>query len=410
MENILTNMSIGGAILVLLTTLKMMLQKSLLHKTTKTTLVIHTALQKAHLFMQQAYKPFTLFILSGFILFVCYRVTGDRYMAIWVSSVIGGIVSIGLSTMLKSGMAWVTTGVTHNHKSKAIHIILDEKHISNGGALFISLTSLLLVVMNYQSDYDWSTFTVLSLAASFTVGASGLLLCIHLHECFTSRLMPGASMHASNSTKILSNDRFDALMGTLVAAMLLGTTMSEITSFQRMQVLASPVILPLFLAVSGVGISSVAAMLAKINGWKKDPVAYLTEKMVSALLMIMASFIITQYMLPPFWVCNGTEYTSMQVFYAAQAGIIGGLLTNKVIQGYYALHRKYFSYLAKKPFRITSMDTVFHFFINTLSTFLPVILILLSILFSYKLVGLYGIVIALVAMLANISTQLTNSK
>jgi Na+/H+-translocating membrane pyrophosphatase len=52
------------------------------------------------------------------------------------------------------------------------------------------------------------------------------------------------------------------------------------------------------------------------------------------------------------------------------------------------------------------MDSVFHFVINSLSTLLPVALIVLPILFSYQLVGLYGIVIALVAMLANISTKL----
>jgi Na+/H+-translocating membrane pyrophosphatase len=100
----------------------------------------------------------------------------------------------------------------------------------------------------------------------------------------------------------------------------------------------------------------------------------------------------------------------MHVFYAAQAGIIAGLLTNKVIKGYNALHRKYFSYLAKKSFRVNLMDSVFHFIVNSFSALLPVVLIMFSILFSYQLVGLYGIVIALIAMLANLSTQLTMGK
>jgi Na+/H+-translocating membrane pyrophosphatase len=186
--------------------------------------------------------------------------------------------------------------------------------------------------------------------------------------------------------------------------------MCEISAFKQLWIPASPVILPLALTISGVGISSVMATIANIKDWKKDPVAYLTEKMVTALLMIVAAFVICQYLLPSYWVCNGTEYTSMQVFYAAQAGIIGGLLTNKVVQGYNALHRKYFSYLARKSFRISFMDSVFHFIINTFSMLLPVLLIMLSILFSYELVGLYGIVIALITMLANLSTQLTTGK
>jgi Na+/H+-translocating membrane pyrophosphatase len=214
----------------------------------------------------------------------------------------------------------------------------------------------------------------------------------------------------TNSGKILSNDRFDTLAGALVAAMLMGATLCDISAFQKLWLPASPVIYPLALTISGVGISSCMATLAKIMGWKKDPAAYLTEKMASALLMIVAAFAITQYLLPSYWVCNGVEYTSMHVFYAAQAGIIAGLLTNKVIKGYNALHRKYFSYLAKKSFRVNLMDSVFHFIVNSFSALLPVVLIMFSILFSYQLVGLYGIVIALIAMLANLSTQLTMGK
>jgi Na+/H+-translocating membrane pyrophosphatase len=97
----------------------------------------------------------------------------------------------------------------------------------------------------------------------------------------------------------------------------------------------------------------------------------------------------------------------MQVFYSAQAGIIGGLLTNKVVRVYKAVHRKYFNHLAKKSFEVSLMDSAFHFLLNTVSTLMPVVLIVLSILFSYQLVGLYGIVIAMIAMLANLSTKLT---
>jgi hypothetical protein len=408
MENILTNMSIGGVVVVLLTTLKVILRRSLINNAPKTSLLIQVILHKSHQFLQRAYKSLTLCILSAFVLFVCYKITRDQYMTMWVSAVIAGVLSIGLSAVLKSGMYWIRMGVSQSSKGGAIRIVLDEKHIGNGGTLFISLVSLLIVLLNYQAAYTWNAFTVMSLAASFAIGASGLLLCMHMYECFSGYAVAGR--YSTSSARMLSNDRFDALMGTLVAAMLLGTTMCEINSFQRLWLPAGPVVLPLLLTISGVGISSVAATLAKIKGWEKEPVAYLTEKMVSALLMIVAAFVITQYLLPAFWVRNGTEYTSMQVFYAAQAGIIGGLLTNKVIQAYYALHRKYFAYLAKKSFSASIMDTVFHFFINTISTCLPVIFIVLSIVFSYKLVGLYGIVIALVAMLANISTQLTTRK
>lgn len=411
MENILTNMSIGGIIVVLLTALKMFFKTSFIDNTTKTSIFIQSATYKIHIFLQQAYKPFTLYILSAFILFVCYKITGDQYMAMWVSAVIGGVLSIGFSAVLKSGIGGLAIGLENKNNQQALNVILDEKRIGNGGTLFICLLSLLIVMVNYQTAYTWNPFTVMSLAASFAVGASGLLLCMHVYEFYSGgHTTANQRTPARSSTRILSNDRFDALSGTLVAAMLLGTTMCEINTFQKLWLPGSPVILPLLLTISGVGISSVASTLAKVKGWKKDPVAYLTEKMVSAVAMIIAAFVITQFLLPTYWVCNGTEYTAIQVFYAAQAGIIAGLLTNKVIQGYHALHRKYFSYLAKKSFKVSLMDSAFHFMINSVSALLPVLLIVLSIIVSYKMVGLYGIVIALVAMLANISTKLISSK
>jgi hypothetical protein len=333
----------------------------------------------------------------------------------WISAAMSGVLSIGISAVLKPGISGLFSGLEpkQNKTDKAIRIILDEKHINNGGTLFICLVSLLLVLINYQTGYSWNAYTVLSLAASFAMGASGLLLCMHIYEFrdnLASATFENSFLNPTASGKILNNDRFDTLTGTLVAAMLLGTTMCDLNAFQQLSLPASPIILPLALTISGVGISSVAATLAKIKGWKKDPIAYLTEKMISALIMIVAAFMITQYLLPSFWVWNGTEYTSMQVFYAVQAGIIGGLLTNKVVQGYHALHRKYFSYLAKKSFTVSIMDSVFHFIVNGISALLPVILIMLSILFSYKLVGLYGMVVALIAMLSNLSTKLTTGK
>jgi hypothetical protein len=392
----------------------MALKASFTEGTNSISLLIRFFLHRTHLFLQQAYKPFSLSLLSAFVLFACYKITGDRYMAMWISAVIGGVFSIGLSAVLQSSLAGLSIRPEQGYSKsgKAIRIILAEKHINNGGTLFICLASLLLVIVNHHAGFTWNAFTVMSLTASFTIGAAGLLLCMHLYEFISQNtaIQPNTAASSLHSGKILSNQRFDCLAGTLVAAMLMGTTLCGISAFQRLWLPAGPVILPLVLTISGVGISSCMATIARIRGWKRDPAAYLTEKMVSALLMIIAAFTITQYLLPTFWVCNGTEYTSMQVFYAAQAGIIGGLLTNKVAKGYNAIHRKYFSYLAKKSFRVSAMDSVFHFIINTFSALLPVVLIMLSILFSYELVGLYGIVIALIAMLANVSTQLVTGK
>jgi hypothetical protein len=396
---------------LLITTLRYTLRVSVLQNADEISNLLNTATQKAHLFILHSYKPFTLFLLSTFTLFVCYKITADRYVSMWGSASIAGVLSIGMGMIVRPVIAHYLTNIElQNRFDKLIEIVCSEKNINNTGTCFMSLTSLLVVFTSYQSVLSWNAYTVLSLSAGFALGASGLLLCLQAYEVVTVPYTSSYSKFAAQSSKVLNNDKFDSLAGSLIAAMLLGTTFCQINAFQGMSMPANTVLLPLALTISGVSISSVASTLATARGWKKDPIVYLTEKMVSALLMILSAYAITQYLLPVSWVCNGIEFTSMQVFYAAQAGIIGGLLTNKVVQGYKKLHRKYFRYLAGKSFRVSLMDSVFHYMLNTVSTLMPVVLIVFSILLSYKLVGLYGIVIAMVAMLANLSTRLTVGK
>lgn len=409
MENLMTNMSVWGIVLLLLTTLKLAWRSNIVQGADWWAQASNYLLQKFHLFIRHSYKPATLFTLSAFTLFVCYRITADKYVSLWGSASIAGVMSIGLGILLKPGISQYVMSLDSLSagKEKILKMVCNEKNINNNGILFIGLTSLLLVFVAYLQAVAWTAYTVLSLTGGFVLGASGLMLCLHIYEIVTLPYTDSYSKFAAQASRLLDNDKFDTLGGALVAAMLLGTTFCPISSFQSFSMPASSVVLPLVLSISGVCISSVASSFSTVLGWKHNPVSYLTEKMASALLMILSAFFITQYMLPVSWVCNGTEYTSMQVFYAAQAGIISGLLTNKVVQGYKAIHRKYFNYLAKKSFKVSVMDTAFHFVLNTISTLIPVILIVLAILFSYQLVGLYGIVIAMVAMLANLSTRLT---
>ena len=409
MENLMTNVSVWGIVVLLLTTLRLAWRSSVVQGTGWLIETGEYVFQKFNLFIRHSYKPLTLFALSAFTLFVCYKITGDKFVSLWSSASIAGIMSIGLGILLKPGVSQLVLSLdsVNNRKEKFIKKVCSEKNINNTGILFIGLTSLLIVAVAYLTAVEWTSYTVLSLMGGFALGSSGLLLCLHLYEVITLSHTESYSTFAAQASRLLSNDRFDSLGGTLVAAMLLGTTFCSIPSFQSLDMPASSVMLPLVLAISGVGISSVFASLASVFGWNRNPVTYLTEKMASALIMILMAYGITHYLLPASWVCNGTEYNAMQVFYAAQAGIIGGLLTNKVVQAYKAVHRKYFNYLAKKSFKVSLMDSAFHFLLNTISTLMPVMLIVLSILFSYPLVGLYGIVIAMVAMLANLSTKLT---
>lgn len=412
MENLVTNLSVWGIIIVLINTLRISWGISLPEHANQISSSARLVVEKLHFLIKIAYKPLTIFILSAFTLFVCYKITSDKFIALWSSASLAGVLSIGISMFLMPGVVSYAFALQslENKAGKAINITFKEKNITHGGTLFISLLSLLLVCINYYNNFTWSIYAVLPLIASFAVGASSLLLCMHIYKwIIASGNAYNSTMIATSPEKILNNDRYDTLAGALVAAMLLGTTFTVNSAFKDFWLPAGAVLLPLILALSGVCISVAFSAFATIKKWQ-TPKAYLIEKMISAFLMIAVTYIFIKLLLPHSWVLNGVEYTSLEVFLAAQTGIIGGLLTNKVTQVYKAVHRKYFTYLVKKSFDINLLDKVFHFFINTLSTAMPVLLMVFSILLSYYLVGLYGILIALVAMLANITTKLTVGK
>src|SRR3712207_3137134 len=104
MENLLANMSVWGVLLVLLTTIRIAFWKSVTEGLNKASFTANLFFQKIHLYIQLAYKPLTITLLSAFVLFVCYKITGDRYVSMWASAVVGGVFSIGISALIKPGV------------------------------------------------------------------------------------------------------------------------------------------------------------------------------------------------------------------------------------------------------------------------------------------------------------------
>lgn len=418
MENLALNMSLWGVVVVVFTALRLDWHVTIGGQLTGAASAADQWRQIVHDFFLRTYKPITIAALSVVALYFCQPFTlasNALYGQFWISATLAGGLSVGVGLLFKLGIRQYVPGLgdRRNPTSQTVAVWLGENAVNSTSTFLLSLLSLLIVFTTYGHQFSWEMFTVLSFVASFALGASiawiGKQVYVSVARSFRNSQRQLSSDHAEATAgySLLDGDRYDALTGALVAAMLLGTTFCNVSAFKTLWLSTGAVLLPVALAFSGVFISTAANTVLRFNKWHLDPAAYLIEKMLSALLMITAAYFITQYLLPVTWVCNGKEFTSMQVFYAAEAGILGGLLTNKVTQGYRVLHERYFTYLAAKSFHVSFLDSAFHRFISFVSLTLPVILIAVSILLSYYLVGLYGIVISLVAMLANLTTQLT---
>ena len=80
------------------------------------------------------------------------------------------------------------------------------------------------------------------------------------------------------------------------------------------------VLLPLFLAATGIIMSIFGTFFVKVKEGGSPHKALNTGEFLSAFLMVVASYFIINDLLPATWIHNGTSYTSMGVFWATIAG------------------------------------------------------------------------------------------
>ena len=177
-------------------------------------------------------------------------------------------------------------------------------------------------------------------------------------------------------------DLFESYVGAIISAMTLGAVV--IAQFGDLSV-----IFPLVIAACGILASVIATFFVRGKECSNPHKALKMGSYVSALLVVIASIILSKVML-----------NSYGPAIAIVAGLVVGLVIGIVTEVYTSGDYKFVKKIAQQSETGSATTIISGTAVGMMSTWVPVILICVGIFLAYKFAGLYGIALAAVGMLS----------
>ena len=178
-------------------------------------------------------------------------------------------------------------------------------------------------------------------------------------------------------------DLFESYVGAIISAMTLGAVV--IAQFGDLSV-----IFPLVIAACGILASVIATFFVRGKEGSNPHKALKMGSYVSALLVVIASIILSKVML-----------NSYGPAIAIVAGLVVGLVIGIVTEVYTSGDYKFVKKIAQQSETGSATTIISGTAVGMMSTWVPVILICVGIFLAYKFAGLYGIALAAVGMLSS---------
>lgn len=176
-------------------------------------------------------------------------------------------------------------------------------------------------------------------------------------------------------------DLFESYVGSLIAAMTVG-----ILAYG-----AGGVLLPLLVASVGIIASIIAFFFVRAKEGARLGAVLERGITVSALIVLVASFWVTRSVLG-----------ELGPFYAVVAGLLAGVVIGKITEYYTSSDYRPVKNIAKASLTGPATNIISGLSVGMKSTLIPVLAIVVAILISHQLAGIYGIAIAAVGMLSTV--------
>ena len=389
-------------------------------------------------FLKAEYRVLSVFVIAVAILLALSGRTEGSSPLVAVSFILGAICSalagfIGMRVATKANVR--TTNAARTGLGKALEVAFAGGAVMGLGVVGLGVLGLGVLFVVYSNLFGISDIAsvekVINVIIGFSFGASSIALFARVGGgIYTKAADVGADLvgkveagipedHPLNPATIADNvgdnvgdvagmgaDLFESYVGSIIGTMVLGAALMTTTGWADNFGGLSAVILPLVLASIGIITSIIGTFFVRVKEGGNPQSALNRGEYFSVALMLVATYFIVQYILPPTWTVAGITYSSIGVFWAVIFGLAAGVLIGIITEFYTGTGTRPVKSIVSQSLTGSATNIIAGLGVGMQSTALPIIVLAAAILGAYHFAGLYGIAIAAVGMLSNTGIQL----
>ena len=368
-------------------------------------------------FLKAEYRVLAIFVvIVACLLAFAANNQGDSWLV--SISFLSGAITSGLAGFLGMRVATKannrTTNAAQTSLAKALNVAF-----TGGSVMGLSVVGLgvlgvtgLYVIFNYFELFPDSQKLIQAITG-FSLGASSIALFARVGGgIYTKAADVGADLvgkveagipedHPLNPATIADNvgdnvgdvagmgaDLFESYVGAIIGSMVLGWAIFGELAY---------VTLPLYIAGAGIIVSIIGTfMVSAKEGGSPQKALNIGEFGSSGIMVIVMYFLITYTV----------ETNAMGIFYATLIGLAAGLGIGLITEHYTGTGTMRVKSVVDQSITGSATNIIAGLGVGMQSTFIPVLIIAVAIVFAHQNAGLYGIAMAALGMLANTGIQL----